>query len=159
MSSEPDLCPDWLDFIDLLVHHGVKFVIVGAFALAFHRTPRATGDIDFLYERSEDNSERLERVLKDFGFGSLGISVKSLMEPNTMFALGVEPNRIDLMNWISGVEFEEAWSERVYADLKGRNLPFLSLSNLLKNKIAAGRAKDMDDIDKLQAKLRREQNG
>ena len=139
--------PDWREFIELLNSHGVEYVIVGAWARAYHGVPRSTGDIDFFVRPSVENGDRLVRALDQFGFASLGIRREDFLEPGRIVQLGVEPCRIDLLTGISGVTFDEAWSERVHGEIDGLPVAFLSLRLFRQNKRAAGRAKDLADLD------------
>src|SRR5262245_10627356 len=102
-----NLLPDWREFIELLNSHGVEYVVVGAWARAFHGIPRSTGDIDFFVRPSAENAERLVRVIERFGFGSLDITSQDFQTKDRVIQLGIEPYRIDLVTGISGVSFDE----------------------------------------------------
>ena len=143
------LLPDWREFIELLNRHEVDYIIVGAWARAFHGIPRSTGDIDFFVRRSPENARRLVQVLEEFGFGSLDIGSDDFLRPDRIVQLGIEPYRIDVINTISGVTFEEAWAERVAGEIDGLPTQFLSLRLFKRNKRAAGRPKDLADLDAL----------
>ncbi|HLK63400.1 MAG TPA: hypothetical protein VKU19_08170 [Bryobacteraceae bacterium] len=140
------LLPDWREFIELLNSHRVDYVIVGAWARAFHGVPRSTGDIDFFVRASEDNALRLVEVLDHFGFGSLGIAPSDFLTPGQVIQLGIDPYRIGLVTGISDVTFEEAWNERVHGEIDGVPTVFLSLRLYRRNKRAAGRPKDLADL-------------
>src|SRR5262249_44781895 len=133
--------------IALLNSHSVEYVVVGAWARALHGVPRSTGDIDFLVRPSLENGERLIRALNAFGFSSVGLKAEDFLEPGQIVQLGVAPFRIDLVTGISGVSFEEAWTERVRGELDGLPVTFLSLRLFRQNKRASGRAKDLADLD------------
>lgn len=141
------LPPDWREFIELLNSHGVEYVIVGAWARAIHGVPRSTGDIDFFVRASPENADRLVQVLSRFGFASLGIRREDFLALGQIIQLGVAPYRIDIITGISGVTFEEAWNERVVGQLDGLPAAFLSLGLFRRNKLAAGRPKDLADLD------------
>ncbi len=141
---------DLREFIALLNSTGVKYLLVGGHAVAFHGHPRFTGDIDFFVERSPDNAARLERVLGDFGFGSLGLKAADFLQPESVIQLGRPPNRIDLLTSIDAVSFGEAWQRRVDADLEGLPVRFIGKEDLLANKRATGRPQDAADISKLE---------
>ena len=143
------LLPDWREFIELLNRHEVDYIIVGAWARAFHGIPRSTGDIDFFVRRSPENARRLVQVLEEFGFGSLDIGSDDFLRPDRIVQLGIEPYRIDIINTISGVTFAEAWAERVTGEIDGLPTQFLSLRLFRRNKQAAGRPKDLADLDAL----------
>jgi hypothetical protein len=131
--------------------HKVEFLVVGGHAVAFHGHPRFTGDIDFLVRPTRENAERVLRALVAFGFGRLDVTVDDLLRPTTVVQLGRPPNRIDLLTSISGVEFAEAWQDKVAGKLDDQSVFFLGLQTLLKNKHASGREKDIADWKKLVA--------
>jgi hypothetical protein len=138
------------EFIESLNSHGVEYVVVGAHALAFHGRPRYTGDIDILLRPTAENAARVEHVLIAFSFASLGVRASDFLEPGRVVQLGISPNRIDLLTAISGVTFDEAWSERVKGDLGGIPVAFLSRETIIKNKRATGRKQDAADVDALE---------
>lgn len=144
------LAPDFDEFIGFLTAHGVEFVIVGAYALAFHGAPRFTGDLDILVRPTVDNAARLLAALEAFGFPIAELSPEVVADRSRMLQMGVPPVQIHVMSAISGVEWEEAWSERVEGPLGSHNVPFLGRDTYLRNKRAAGRPKDLADIDALE---------
>jgi len=140
------------DFRDLLASfrkHDVSFVLVGAYALAFHGVPRFTGDIDILVRCDCDNAGRIIAALTEFGFGSLGLTVEDFAKPEQVVQLGVSPVRIDLLTSISGVSWAEADAGKVngwYGDVE---VPYLGRRELIANKRAIGRSKDLADLEAL----------
>ena len=146
---------DWREFIALLNSHQVRYLIVGAFAVGYHAVPRMTGDIDFFVEASEENGGRLETVLEEFGFKSLGLSANDFTQPDTIIQLGYPPSRIDLITSLSGAEFSHAWANRVTVEHDGLTLHFLDRDTLVANKEAAGRPKDLADLAALRRKQRK----
>lgn len=140
---------DLREFIELLNARDVRYVIVGAFALAHHGRPRYTGDIDFFVESSAQNAERLTQVLEQFGFANIGVVQQDFTAADQVVQLGVEPHRMDLMTSISDVSFEEAWNSREYGDLDGLKVPYISRELLKRNKTAVGRKQDLADLDYL----------
>ncbi len=145
MKLEPDL----REFIELLNARKVRYVIVGAIALAYHGRIRYTGDIDFFVEASERNAALLTDVLDQFGFTNVGIDKEDFTASDQVVQLGVEPHRMDLMTSISDVAFEEAWNSREYGELDGLQVPFISRELLKRNKKAVGRTQDLADLDYL----------
>jgi hypothetical protein len=137
---------EWNEFIDLLLRHRVKFLLIGAHALAVHGRPRATLDLDLFVEPSVANARRLGAVLAEFGFTASGEAWRHFAEPDRMMTLGREPLRIDILNEISGVRFATAWRNRTGADLGGRRVYVIGLRDLRRNKRASGRTKDLLDI-------------
>jgi len=140
---------DLREFIALLNSTGVKYLLVGGHAVAFHGYPRFTGDTDFLVECSPENAARLETVLHTFGFGDLGLSAKDFLEAETIIQLGRPPGRIDLLTSIDGVAFQEAWERRVVAQLDGLPVSVIGKEDLLANKRTVARPQDIADITKL----------
>ena len=140
---------DRREFIELLNAREVRYVVVGAIALAYHGRPRYTGDIDFFVEASERNAALLTEVLDQFGFANVGIDKEDFTASDQIVQLGVEPHRMDLMTSISGVAFQEAWNSREYGELDGLQVPFISRELLKRNKKAVGRTQDLADLDYL----------
>lgn len=143
------LTKDSREFIECLRSNKVEFLIVGALAVSWHGFPRYSGDIDFFVRPGCENAQRIMAALQQFGFGNMGITLEDLSAESRVIQLGVEPNRIDLMTSISGVSFEEAWWSRVPAALDGVEVNFIGREALIRNKRAAGRSKDLLDIDEL----------
>jgi len=146
---------DTLDFIVLLAKHEVRYLIVGGEAVIYYGYARLTGDIDFYYDLASDNVNKLFHTLLEFWNGSIpGITDKSeLSEEGTIIQFGIPPNRIDLINRIDGLDFPDAWRNRVEDPLvwEGQKytIYFIGLEDLIKNKSAARRNKDLDDLDYL----------
>ena len=140
---------DLREFVESLNSHGVEYVLVGAYAMAYHSRPRYTEDIDILVRPSAENGVRLLGVIEAFGFTSLGLTAADFQTQNQVVQLGRPPNRIDILTSISGVSFEEAWQERQFGELDGVPAPFLSKDCLARNKAASGRDKDLEDLKRL----------
>jgi hypothetical protein len=143
---------DWSDLLAALVGARARFIVVGAHALAVHGVPRATQDLDVWIEATADNAVRVWQAPVDFGapLEDLGIQAVDFTRPGTVIQLGVPPNRIDILTGISGVsDFEATWRNRVEHDVEGRPIPFLGRDALIANKRAAGRLKDLADIEAL----------
>ena len=144
------LSKDLQEFIRLAKANGVEFLIVGAYALAFHGRPRYTGDLDIFIRRDPGNADRLMKVIQEFGFGATGITREDFLKENFVIQLGFEPNRIDLLTGISGVNFEEAWRTRETGRLAKEEVWFLSRELLIQNKRSSNRDKDLGDIQLLE---------
>jgi hypothetical protein len=140
---------DQADFLGCLARHGVRALLIGAHALAYHAKPRYTRDLDVFVEASEDNARRIIAALEEFGFGALGLQVADLSTPGQIVQLGHEPNRIDIITRISGVTFEEAWRNRVKATYAGEEVFFIGKEELIRNKEASGRTQDLADAELL----------
>lgn len=144
---------DWIELLSALVAAEVRFLVVGAHALAVHGVPRGTQDLDVWIERSAENAKRTWRALGAFGapLESMGVSQADFERPNVIVQMGLPPNRIDLMTGISGVaEFSAAWARRVEGPVRGRPVPFLGRADMIANKRAAGRPKDLADVAALE---------
>jgi hypothetical protein len=140
------LPPDWNEFIGLLRAKKVRFLVVGAHALAANGRPRATQDLDIFVDRTKANIARLAVALRAFGFVELADECSRFEEPERMATLGKPPLRIDIMNHIDGVTFRDAWRGRLVAQFGNHSVGFLGLAELRTNKLAAGRAKDLADV-------------
>jgi hypothetical protein len=121
------------------------FLLVGAFAIAVHQYPRATGDIDLWVRPDPANAARVREALARFGAPVGNVSVEELSRPGFFYQVGVAPVRIDILTTIDGVSFDEAWDEKEYHDLGGVTVPVISRRHLLINKKATGRPKDLAD--------------
>ena len=140
---------DLREFIALLNSHKVDYVIVGAFALAFHGRPRNTGYLDILVRCSHANAAKIESALQAFGFGRVGITAADFAVANHIVQLGRPPHRIDLITSLTGVEFAEIWDSRVASDLDGLPVSFIGLDSFVKNKKATDRTQDRADLEAL----------
>lgn len=139
------------DFHDLLaafVANNVRFLVVGAHALAAHGVPRVTGDLDLWVESTPANASSIWRALAAFGapLESLSISKRDFLQPTQVVQLGLPPYRIDLMTSISGVGFTEAWADRLAGTLFEVPVAFLGREAFIRNKRASGRPKDLEDV-------------
>jgi predicted nucleotidyltransferase len=141
-----NLNPHFRDILHALSDAGAEFVVVGAYAISFHGIPRATGDIDVFVRPSPENARKVWDGLVRFGAPLSNLSEQELSRPDLIFRMGREPNGIDLMTEIDGVDFETAWQNRLTIDIDGRAIPFLGLQEILANKRAAGRPKDLADV-------------
>lgn len=147
----PKVEQDFEEFIELLNKNEVKYMIVGAYALALYAKPRNTGDIDIFIGRDEINVLGMLRVLKDFGFEGMGIIKDDLLSEGRIIQLGVSPVRIDIMNHIDGVLFEEAYSSVEKVRFGSTIANFISYKDLIKNKLSSNRKKDQADLEELQS--------
>lgn len=150
-----ELEPDFSEFCSLLNAHHVEFVVVGAYALAFHGAPRYTGDIDFLVRPTEDNGRRLLDAIAAFGFPTAPVTPQDVVIGRKVVQMGVPPVQIHVMSAIDGVTWDEVWSGRESGRLGNLDVQFIGQVEFLKNKQAAGREKDLADIDALRPKRSR----
>ena len=138
---------DFKEFIELLNKHDVRYLIVGGYALSYHSRPKFTQDIDFWIDIDRENAKKVLQVLDDFGFGNLGISIEDLMTAEKILQLGVEPLRIDLLTSVDGLHFDQAYKVKVRGNYFDVTADIISLDDLIKNKKASGRKKDLHDLD------------
>lgn len=142
---------DYHDLLTSFVEFSVRFLVVGAHALAAHGVPRVTGDMDVWVEPTTDNASRVWRALADFGapLDTLSVAQSDFVRPDRVVQLGLPPYRIDLLTSLSGVEFAEAWEGRFESKLFGVPVAFLGRDEFIRNKLASGRPKDVADVEAL----------
>ena len=139
--------PDYEEFIAALNEHGVKYLIVGAHAVAYHGRPRATKDLDVLIDATQDNARRTLAALRAFLGGETGYTVKDLLDPEIIIQLGVAPVRIDLLSKIKGCpDFAAVWKRRIDARFGAVSSYYLGFEDLIIAKEAAGRLQDRADV-------------
>jgi hypothetical protein len=153
VTSLDALNEDFRDFLHDLVTEGVEFVVVGAYALAFHGSPRATGDIDVLVRPSVENAPRVIRALERFGapLRAAAVTAADFARPGVVYQIGLPPRRIDILTEITGVDFESAWASRVPARFDDVTVFFLGREALIRNKRSTGRTKDLADAERLES--------
>ena len=144
-----EIQPDFKELLALFNEQNVEYLIVGGYALAFHGTPRYTGDLDIFVRPDPSNAQRILKSLALFGFGSLGLAAADFENPERVIQLGEPPVRIDLITSITGVPWEEAFSSRVSGNYDDIPVYFLGRESFIRNKRAIGRAKDLADIEAL----------
>jgi hypothetical protein len=142
---------DFRDLLFAMVDTGVRFLVVGAHALAVHGVPRATGDLDIWIEPTADNAGRVVAALEQFGapLEALKVSRYDFLQPDHVVQVGLPPRRVDLLTGISGVDFPGAWDRRVSMPLEGRAIPVIGRADLVANKRATGRQRDLGDLEAL----------
>ena len=132
--------------LSMLSAAGAEYLVVGAHALAAYGHVRATGDLDIWVRPTPENAERVWAAVTKFGAPHRDISVADFYTPDTVFQIGVAPNRIDLLTSISGVEFDSAWKCRTPASVNDVSFFVIGRHELLQNKRASGRPKDLADV-------------
>ena len=144
--------PDIREFLALLYRHRVRYLVVGGEAVIYYGHARLTGDMDLFYDRSLDNVTVLHATLRDFWGGNVPEVDRAdeLLQEGLILQFGVPPNRIDLINRVSGVEFADAWPRRTTALLEDPagdiHIYYMALDDLIENKRVAGRPKDIEDL-------------
>ncbi len=143
------LNPDFRDILSAFNDEHVEYLLVGAYAVAAHGIPRATGDIDLWLNATPANANAAWRALERFGAPLDQMSLADLQKPDLVVQLGVSPRRIDLLTSIDGVEFDAAWAERLSFRVDGLDIPTISRVHLIGNKRAVGRPQDLADVARL----------
>ncbi len=149
MDGQMELNRDFNEFLRLFVDHKVRFLIVGGYALAAHGHPRYTKDLDVWVWPDPTNATQIISALESFGFGGLGLETSDFADPEIVVQLGREPNRIDLLTFATGLDFESAYTNRLIIEIGGVKVPFLSRNDLRTNKLATGRLRDHADASEL----------
>ena len=144
-----ELNRDFSEFIACFAARDVRFLIVGGYAVAAHGHPRYTKDLDVWVRVDPENARRIIDALDDFGFGGLGLAEDDFLADDVVVQLGREPQRIDLLTFVSGVEFDDAYSNRVIVEIGGIEVPVIGRAELRRNKLATGRLRDLADADDL----------
>jgi len=140
---------DFKEFIALLNKSKIEYLIVGGYAVGLHGYPRYTGDIDIWIKTNEANSEKMVKILNEFGFNSYDIKKEDFLKLDNVIQLGYPPYRIDLIMSIDGVTFDECYANRVKKEIDEIKIDFIGFDDLIKNKRATGRDKDINDINNL----------
>ena len=141
--------PDFLDLLREFSAAHVRFLIVGAYALAHHGRPRATGDLDVWVDPTADNAPQVMQALARLGAPLHEISLDDFSRPGVVFQVGVPPGRIDILTELSGVTFAEAWAGREHGRFGDLTVDYIGRDAFIRNKRATGRARDLGDIESL----------
>ena len=141
--------PDFKDMLLALSEANVDYLLVGAYAVAAHGHPRATGDLDLWVRPDSKTAPKVYQVLAEFGASLHDLTVEDLAKPGMVFQIGVEPSRIDILTAISGVSFDDAWPNRLSFEMEGIQLCAIGRNDLVTNKRACGRPKDIADAEAL----------
>jgi predicted nucleotidyltransferase len=150
---------DYRDMLHALSDEKVKFLLVGAYALAAHGYPRATMDIDIWVMPSPQNADAVLRALRRFGAPLHNLTKEDLQQDGTLFQIGVAPRRIDIVTAASGLQFEEAYERSLSVNIEGIEVHIPSIDDLIRNKRASGRTKDLADAEALEFLKTSEQGG
>jgi predicted nucleotidyltransferase len=142
---------DYKEMLQCLLEENVRFLLVGAYAVAVHGFPRATKDIDFFVWATPENAANLMRALTKFGAPLHDISEADLSSEGVVFQIGNSPRRIDIITNISGIKFEQAYANKTTISIEGIEVPVISLKDLIANKRASARTQDLADVEKLES--------
>jgi hypothetical protein len=141
--------PDFVDLLRAFAAADVRFMIVGAYALAIHGRPRATGDLDVWIDPTPQNAARVMTALAHFGAPMTQISASDFAQPGVVYQIGVPPGRIDILTELTGLTFADAWPDRIRRPFGGVDVDIIGREAFIRNKRATGRAKDLGDIEGL----------
>jgi predicted nucleotidyltransferase len=146
------MMPDHLkELLRAFNDHAVKYLIVGGYAFGVYAEPRATKDLDIFIRSDEENSKAVFRALAQYGAPLGDFTVADFMDGAT-FQIGQPPARIDILQQIDGIIFDEAWANRIEGLIDGQiQAAVISRDDLIRNKLAAGREQDLLDVKKLRA--------
>jgi hypothetical protein len=139
--------PDFVDLLRALAGAEVRFMIVGAYALAVHGRPRATGDLDIWIDATPENASRVMQALAVFGAPLGEITEADFAQPGVVYQMGVPPGRIDILTELTALTFEQAWPDRIRRPFGALEVDFIDRASFLRNKRATGRLKDLSDIE------------
>lgn len=144
------LNPDYRDILSAFNEEGVEYLVVGAYALAVHGLPRATGDIDLWVRCDGGNSRRVWQALAKFGAPLSDLKEADFTNPGLVFQIGVAPSRIDILTSIDGVEFGDAWKQKLDVEVEGLPVHVIARAHLIINKKTVGRPQDLADVARLE---------
>lgn len=144
-----ELPQDFKEFLSLLRSNGVKYLLIGGYAVGYHGYPRATGDMDIWIALDPENARRMVVTLRDFGFATPQLSENLFLQDRSMVRMGNVPMRIEITTTISGVSFDECYDNRIVDEIDGVEVSLINLRDLKTNKRASGRHKDLTDLEHL----------
>ena len=147
-----ELPQDFKEFLKLLNEKSVDYLLIGGYAVGYYGHPRTTVDLDIWIAISPDNANRMVEVLRQFGMNSPDLTPALFQKPGNIIRMGIAPVRIEVLNEIDGVSFANCFKKRKNAVIDGIHVNLISLRHLRRNKKAAGRHKDLDDLEHLPTK-------
>ncbi len=140
---------DFKDFLRLLNENEVQYLLIGGYAVGYYGYPRATHDMDIWVAVDPENAEKMVDVMIGFGFEEGSLSKEIFLKSDAVVRLGVPPLRLEVLMSASGVEFHDCYRRSLSVDIEGVQVKIIHLEDLLANKLAAGRHKDLDDVSNL----------
>jgi len=141
---------DFKELLRLFNENDVKYLIIGGIAVLMHGYARNTVDLDLSVAADQENAEKIVRVLVEFGFGTTDLSTALFTTENSLVRIGVPPVRIEILNYLQGLSFEQAFANRIERNFQGVMVNLISLQDLISNKKAVGRHKDLADVEGLE---------
>lgn len=145
-----ELPKDFKELLESLNANGVKYLLVGGYAVGFHGYSRSTNDIDIFVSADLDNAKKLVAALTEFGFSGSELSTEIFTKKDSLVVMGVEPMAIDILNYLKGIDFETAYSNRHVMKSENIEISLISFSDLITNKKQVGRYKDLSDVEYLE---------
>lgn len=141
--------PDFKEFVQLLIKNQVEYLIVGGYAVSIHGYPRYTGDLDIWINSTDSNAQKVLSCIKEFGFSSCELTESDFTKKYGIIQLGYPPVRIDIINNVDGVNFEECFQKKSIIEVENLQVNFISLEDLITNKKTTARPRDIDDVENL----------
>jgi predicted nucleotidyltransferase len=141
---------DFADFVSLCNKHMVQYIVIGGYAVSVHGYPRSTKDLDICIKSDRQNADKMISVLQEFGFGTLNIIAEDFMKKDFIMQLGYPPLRIDILNELNGMDFDEVYKNRRVVQLDSLSVNFIGYNELIMLKKMAGRPQDIADVKKLE---------
>ena len=148
-SKIPEFQKDFEDFIILCNKYELEYLVIGGFAVSIHGYPRTTKDLDVCINKTKENAAKVINILNDFGFSSLGFEIEDFLKEGIIAQLGYPPIRIDILNDLNGIDFNEAFKNKRVVNMNGVPTNFIGFGELIINKERAGRDQDLLDVKKL----------
>jgi len=155
MQNETLLKKDFSDMIKIFLEEQVSFLLVGGISINLYGYVRATKDMDLWVEANKENALKVFKALAKFGAPMQDISVQDFEKEGMIFQIGIDPIRIDIITTVTGVKFEEAIQNAKIMEIDGINIPTISIQDLIKNKKASGRHRDLADVEVLEKILKK----
>ncbi len=140
---------DFKELLNLLNANGVRYLLIGGYAVGFYGYPRATNDMDIFVAKDVINAQLIIKSLTEFGFSSDELSENLFTVEKSIVRMGIEPMKVEIVNFISGIEFEKAYEKKVIGEIDNTKINLISLTDLKINKKASGRYKDLNDLENL----------
>lgn len=144
-----ELAPDFKEFLRLLNSHETEYLVVGGYAVGYHGYPRTTNDLDIWIGRKTENADKLVQVFTEFGFSKGSVERSTFLSEKRVLRMGIPPICIDVLTTISGLDFSDCYVRRVIDEVDGLRISLLAKDDLIINKQASGRHKDLDDVEHL----------
>lgn len=147
---ELELPPDFKELLESLNRHGVRYLLIGGYAVGLYGHARTTNDIDIVVADDPENAQKVVDALTEFGFGGGELSTDLFTRKESLVIMGVEPVTVDILNYLTGGDFNQAYSRRRTVAVEDIEITLISYEDLITNKRATGRLKDLADIDELE---------